>query len=217
MRQRKSIGEYLAFLSVKCDVDPEKLLSALRQARTGIKIDCGKVSIECRGRIQKKQIFLVRSETGVVAQFRVPDDFFLETGDSIGRFMNTPMLRGLLFKKRKAGHLCQIRDVQSGMTHINLKAKVLSVAEQKHVMTRYGNYADVAKALISDETGAINLLLWNEQINAVSVGSTVHVGNARASIFRGEKQLTVGTKGVLSDVERSEMEDAQCLPIVLET
>ena len=217
MRQRKSIGEYLAYLSVKYDIEPEKFLSALRQARAGMKIDCGKFSIECRGRIEKKQIFLVRNETGVVAQFRVPDEFFLEVGDSIGKFMNTPMLRGLLFKKRKAGHFCSIRDVKSGMTHINLKAKVLSVAEQKHVMTRYGNYADVAKALIGDETGAINLLLWNDQINAVSVGGTVQVSDARASVFRGEKQLTVGSKGVLSDAEGFELEGAQCLPIALET
>ena len=214
MRHRKSAGEYLAFLSVKYEVEPEKFFSALHQAGVGTKTDCGKFSIECRGRIEKKQIFLVRDGQGVVAQFRVPDEFFFES-ESIGKFMNTDKVRGLLLKKRKAAHFCLVKDVRSGMKHVNLKAKVLSVAEPRRVVTRFGNYADVAKALIGDETGAISLCLWNEQINAVSVGGTVHVGNAKASIFRGEKQLTVGARGVLSNAEGFESIGAPRLPIAL--
>ncbi len=214
--KKKSIGEYLALLTAKYDLEPEEFVSALRQVGVGMLIDGDKFSIECRGRIEKKKIFLVRIKSGIVAQIRVPDEF-LDTEDSIGKFMDSSMLRRLLLKKRKTGDLCLIRDVRSGMTHINLKAKVLSVANKKHVMTRYGNYADVAKALIADETGAINLLLWNDQINAVSVGGAVRVCNARASVFKGERQLTVGTKGVLAGAEGPELDAAKCEPVSLET
>ncbi len=214
--KRKSVGESLALLTVKYDLDPEKFISALRQAGVGMKIDGGSFSIECRGRIEKKKIFLVKTKSGITAQLRVSDEF-LETGDSIGKFMNTPKLRGLLLKKRKTGNFCSIRDVRSGMTRINLKAKVLSVAKQKHVMTRYGNYANVAKALIADETGEIGLLLWNDQINAVSVGRTILVRNARASVFKGQKQLTVGTKGALAGAEGFGLDAAKCVPVSLNT
>jgi replication factor A1 len=87
------------------------------------------------------------------------------------------------------------------MKHVNLEAKILEVAEPRRVITRYGNYASVAKAVIGDETGTINLCLWNEQIGCVSVGDTVRIENARASLFRGERQLSIGARGLLNNVE----------------
>jgi replication factor A1 len=55
--------------------------------------------------------------------------------------------------------------------------------------------------LIEDETGTIKLCLWNEQIKSVSIGDTIQVDNARMSSFRGERQLSVGRKGTISNVE----------------
>ena len=77
----------------------------------------------------------------------------------------------------------------------------MEVAEPRRVITRYGKYASVAKALIWDETGTIRLCLWNEQIGSVSVGDTVRIENAQASLFRGERQLSIGTKGQLNNVK----------------
>jgi replication factor A1 len=52
--------------------------------------------------------------------------------------------------------------------------------------------------LIGDETGTIKLCLWNGQIDGVSVGNTVQIENAQASMFRGERQLSLGKKGTLN-------------------
>jgi replication factor A1 len=211
------VGEYLAFLSVKYEVDPEKFWDAMRQAGEDRKTRCGQFSIECRGKIKAMQIFLIRNESGVVAQFRVSTDFLLESGNSLRKFMDSDMVRKHLFRKRKAIQSHFIRDVRSGMNHVNLKAKILAVAEPRRVVTRYGNYADVAKALIADETGTIKLCLWNEQISAVSVGDTVEIGNARASMFKGERQLTLGMKGLLNRAEGFRSNNAMCLPSTLKS
>ena len=87
------------------------------------------------------------------------------------------------------------------MIHVSLKAKILEVAEPTRVVTRYGKYASVAKALLWDETGTIRLCLWNEQIGSVLVGDTVRIENAQASLFRGELQLSIGTRGLLTNVK----------------
>lgn len=217
MRQKRSIGEYLAFLSVKYEVDPEEFLNALRLAREQKKLNCGKLSIEFRGNINAQQIFLIRNNSGIVAQFRVSDDFLLEKENTLRKFIDTTMLRKVLFQKCKGTQSHTIRDLRAGMNHVNLKAKILEVAEPRRVVTRYGNYANIAKALIADETGTIKLCLWNEQINAVSVGDTVQIGNARTSTFRGEKQLTLGTKGELSNAADLESNEVACLPSALKT
>jgi len=72
------------------------------------------------------------------------------------------------------------------------------------VRARFGNYASVTNALIADETGTIKLCLWNEQINSISVGDTIQIENARTSTFRGERQLSIGKSGTLSNFENLE-------------
>ena len=89
------------------------------------------------------------------------------------------------------------------MTQVCLKAKVLEIPKPNLVYTRCGNHASVANALIADETGTIRLCLWNEQIDCISAGGTIQIENARASTFRGQRQLNIGRKGSLSNVDDS--------------
>ena len=201
MRHKRSIGPYLAFLSVKYEVDPEKFFSALVKAVENRKSNCGPISIEYRGEINAKRIFLITNNAGVLVQFRVPEEFLLERDNPLGKFLETDKILRYLSKKRRKAQGHSIRDVRSGMIHVSLKAKILEVAEPTRVVTRYGKYASVAKALLWDETGTIRLCLWNEQIGCVSVGDTVRIENAQASLFRGERQLSIGTRGLLTNVK----------------
>jgi replication factor A1 len=95
------------------------------------------------------------------------------------------------------------------MNHVNLKAKVLEIPRAKLVFTRFGNYVSVANALIADDTGTIKLCLWNEQIDSVALGDTIQIENARTSMFRGERQLSIGKKGTLSSIEDSDSQLAK--------
>jgi replication factor A1 len=114
--------------------------------------------------------------------------------------MKTDMIRRHLIKKNKGSHSLPIRDLRTGMRQVSLKAKVLEIPRPKLVFTRFGNYASVAHALIADETGTIKLCLWNEQINSISIGDTIQIENARTSAFRGERQLSIGKRGTLSNI-----------------
>jgi replication factor A1 len=114
--------------------------------------------------------------------------------------MKTDMIRRHLVKKNRAAHSLPIRDLRTGMSQISLKAKVLEIPASKLVFTRFGNYASVANALIADETGTIKLCLWNEQIGSISIGDTIQLENARASTYRGERQLNIGKNGTLNNI-----------------
>ena len=197
MRHKPSIGEYLAFLSVKYEVNPEEFLYALRSAQEH-KSNCGNLSIQCRGKIKSNLIFLVMRDSEVIAQFRMDKEFLLNKSNQLRNFMDTDKIRRYLARKARTATAKSIKDLRKGMRHVNLKAKILEVAEPKHVFTRYGNRAIVAKASIADETGTINLCLWNAQIDSVSAGDTVQIENARVSAFRGESQLSLGKSGTLT-------------------
>lgn len=201
MRNKASPGEYLAFLSIKYGVDSGELFYALISAGENQKARCGNLSIEYRGKTQDKAIFLIMNDSRVVAQFPVSEEFLLEQSNPIKDFMKTDMIRRHLLKRSKGSRSLPIGDLRTGMSHVNLKAKVLEIPRPKLVVTRFGNYASVANALIADETGTIKLCLWNEQINSISIGDTIQIENARTSTFRGERQLRIGKKGTLSNIE----------------
>jgi replication factor A1 len=199
--KRAPLGEYLAFLSVKCSVDPDKLFQALVSAKEGEKVLCGSLSIEFRGRIRGEKIFLIMNDSTVVAQFRVSESFLSERGTPLRNFMGCDRIRRYLARKADAFKSSFIGGLRAGMKHVNLSAKVLEISKSVSVSTRFGTSAVVANALIGDKTGTIKLTLWNEQIGSVSVGDNVQIRDAQAFTFKGEKQLRIGRKGTLS-VER---------------
>jgi replication factor A1 len=203
LRQKRSIGEYLAFLSIIYEVNPEKFLRALRSANEHEKSRCGKLLVQCRGKTKNKFIFLIKRASEVVAQFPVDEEFLFNRSNQLKDFTETDKIRRYLARKDRTATASSIKDLRSGMHHVNLKAEVLEVAEPKHVFTRFGHHASVAKALIADETGTIKLCLWNGQIASVSAGDMVQIENAQVSSFRGEKHMTLGKKGTLVNIEIS--------------
>jgi len=200
LRNKASVSEYLAFLTIKYEVDPDKFFHALSSAWEGQKATCGELSIQCRGKTQDEAIFLILEGSKVVAQFPISNGVLLERKNPITNLMETTMVRRQLKKKNNGLHSLPIRDLRTGMNHVNLRAKVLEIPKPKLVVTRFGNYASVVNALIADETGTIRLCLWNEQMNSISNGDTIQIENARASTFRGERQLSIGKSGTLSNI-----------------
>jgi replication factor A1 len=201
LRNKVSPSEYLAFLSVKYEVDPDKLFYALISAGENQESTCGDLAIKFRDKLQDKIVFLITKGPKVVAQFPISNEFLSEKTNPIKNLSKTNLLRRHQIKKNSAPYLVHIADLRTGMKKVSVKARVLEIAKPVLVFTRFGNYASVANALIADETGTIKLCLWNEQINSVSVGDTIQIENANVSTFRGEKQLRIGKKGILSEVQ----------------
>jgi Single-stranded DNA binding protein Ssb-like, OB fold len=195
-------GEYLAVLSAKHSVDPDRLFQALVSTKEKQKNMCGSLSIECRGRIGDRRIFLMKEDSKVVAQVRLGEVFLSEKINPISKFMNSERIRRYLAKKNvSVFRLSAISDLHVGMKRINLTARVMEVCEPHSIITRHGNPGVLADALIGDSSGTVKLVLWGEQIGSVSVGDIVRIVNARVLSFRGEKQVQVGRSGTIR-VER---------------
>jgi replication factor A1 len=91
----------------------------------------------------------------------------------------------------------QIKDVNSGVKWVNLKAKVVEKSIAKTVYSRFGTPLSVSNATISDNTGVIKLPLWNDQIKMLSIGDMVQIENGRIRTYRGELQVSVSKKSKL--------------------
>lgn len=197
MRNKVSPYEYLAFLSLKYEVDADAFFQALVSAGKNRRSTCGGLSIECRYKQKESAVFMITKGSKVVAQFPISTEFLLMRDNPIKEAGKAAVLWRRLIKKDRGPHLLHIRELRIGMKRVSLKAEVVEIAEPTFVVTRFGNCASVANALISDETGKIKLCLWNEQINSISVGDIVQIENARISAFKGERQLRLGKNGNL--------------------
>ncbi|MGP3704799.1 MAG: OB-fold nucleic acid binding domain-containing protein [Candidatus Bathyarchaeota archaeon] len=99
----------------------------------------------------------------------------------------------------------KISDLATGMRSINIKAKVVEVSEPREVFSRRsGRLSKVATAVVADESGKINLSLWNEQIGKVKVNDTIQITNGYVTEFRGVKHLNIGRFGDLTVLKEQE-------------
>ncbi len=82
-----------------------------------------------------------------------------------------------------------------------VEGTVESISEPRTVNLKAGGQAQVADAILKDETGQIKLTLWDAQIKMVKAGSKVTVENGYINSFKGENSLNVGKYGKLNIVE----------------
>lgn len=197
MRSKLYPREYLALLTVKYEVDADKFFNALVSAGKNRKSKCGNLSIECRIKQNHNAIFLITQDSKVIAQFKIPEEFLSKNKNPIKEAKDAYLSDKYPTKKCRAPQPVQIKDLRVGMKKVNLKAKVIEVSKPKPVVTRYGNYANVANAMVSDTTGKIKLCLWNNQINSITVGDTIQIQNATISTYKNERQMRIGKNGTL--------------------
>jgi len=97
------------------------------------------------------------------------------------------------------GKSVKIAELRDGLRRVDVEGQVVETSEPREVRSKFtGETYRVAEATISDDSGTIKLVLWNEQIGQVKVNDTVKIENGYTKSFRGEVQLNVGKYGKLT-------------------
>jgi len=181
--------EYITLISIKYGIDSNDFFNSCIEAWGHQESTCESLLIECRKKTRDSAVFLITKGFKVVAQLSIPKHILEETRP-LKEFAPTCELGRKIVKRIEVKHP-RIRDLKFGMNRINLKARVIEIPTPKSVCTRIGYFAKVTNAKVTDETGIIQISLWNQQIDTVAVGDTIQIENARVAAFRGELQLKV--------------------------
>ena len=202
MKSKKpTLEDQLAFLSAQHGVYPAELFQALILAKETGKSTAEDLSVEYRGSVNNQAIFLIKKESGVVAQFRVPEETLLKVDVSFDNWMDTRRVRKEIAKQSPQPTHQKIEDLRPGMKKVNIVAEVLETSEPSKVHTQFRDSALVSNARIGDKTGKILLCLWDQQISSVARGDCIEIKNAHVAMFKGEKQLRLGKNGVITKLE----------------
>ena len=203
MKSKKAtLEDQLAFISAKHGVYPTELFQALVQAKEDGKSVVEDLTVEYRGSVNDQAIFLITKDNMVVAQFRVAEETLEKSDVSFDNWMDTSRVRREIAKQTPLPSHVKIKDLSVGMKKINVIAEVLETSEPSKVHTQFRDSALVSNAKIGDETGKILLCLWDQQVNAVSVGDCIEVKNAHVAMFKGDKQLRLGKNGTIRKIKK---------------
>lgn len=95
----------------------------------------------------------------------------------------------------------KIEKLTPSSKRVDVLAKCLEVSEPKEIPGRFGGSRKVAEATIADETAAIILSLWDDQIGTVNTDDVLQIKNGYVSLVRGHMRMNVGKYGTLDKGE----------------
>ncbi|WP_455277896.1 hypothetical protein [[Eubacterium] cellulosolvens] len=193
---------YLIWISKKYNLETHKFFESFLDAWAHEKSYFKGTSIECRQKTESDGVFLVTQDQKVITQLRLTKSTLkhMKEIDLEKIPWNDSGLEKKIDKLKPID--MKIKDVNSEVKWVNLKARVVKKPMARTVYTRFGNNPlDLSTSTISDETGSIKMPLWNHQINMVSIGDTIQIENGRIRTFRGELQVSIGKAGKLKVIK----------------
>ena len=96
-----------------------------------------------------------------------------------------------------------IKELAPRMGNVELVAEVAEIGEIRE-FNKFGKAGRVATARLKDDSGEIELSLWNEKIDQFGRGDTIKVSNGYVKEYQGEMQLTTGMRGTIELVKKGE-------------
>ncbi len=197
---------YLLMLARKYDLEPAALHRALAEAKNRKASTCGPLSIELRERGDNSFCFMFSQSNRSVAQAAVSDASLAKLGNvpqEFKRLLNKEDQHSKVNDQTESER--HIADLQIGLKHVSLRARVIEKSAVRAVQSRNGSPLVLCTATLSDGTGKIRLPLWNEQIDSVAKNDTVVIRDAAVKNFRGEMQLSLPWKtGSISTVHSTD-------------
>lgn len=94
----------------------------------------------------------------------------------------------------------KIKDIKVGAMEGTIEAEVIDMEEPREVLNKFGVRMKVAKANIRDDSGEINLTLWNDDTGKFKVGDKIKLENGWVTEFKGNLQVSAGKNGKLEKI-----------------
>ncbi len=88
----------------------------------------------------------------------------------------------------------KVADIKPNQGNIEVVAEVVK-KDSPRSFEKFGKSGKVCNYRIKDDSGEISLTLWNDDIDKVNEGDTIHLQNGWCSEYKTEKQVSTGKFG----------------------
>ena len=80
--------------------------------------------------------------------------------------------------------------------------------EEPRQFEKFGNIVRVCNAQIKDDSGEMQLTLWNEEIDQVQVGDKINITDGWVKEWQGNLQVSAGRNGKITKAGAAEEKEA---------
>ncbi|WP_342303698.1 OB-fold nucleic acid binding domain-containing protein [Methanolobus sp. ZRKC5] len=100
----------------------------------------------------------------------------------------------------------KIEDIKSGMGDLNIRGRILDIADIRTFNKKDGTVGKVANIMIGDETGKIRVTLWDETADLTTelqTDDSVEIinGYAKENNFNQQVEMQVGNRSTIRKIE----------------
>ncbi|MGY5878741.1 MAG: OB-fold nucleic acid binding domain-containing protein [Candidatus Thorarchaeota archaeon] len=94
--------------------------------------------------------------------------------------------------------MSMIEDIHDGQRRVIVEGRVEKIDGPRSVQSRKtGEELKVANLTLSDNTGSIKLILWNNHIPQVKLNTSIRIEEGYVKTYRDELQMSVGQWGMI--------------------
>ncbi|MDH5362920.1 MAG: OB-fold nucleic acid binding domain-containing protein [Aigarchaeota archaeon] len=107
-------------------------------------------------------------------------------------------------REEELSETMKIANLSMSSRGVNVVAKAVSKSAERAVTSQWDQTEHkVCEATVADDSGAITLVLWDDNVDKVNEGDVIEIQNGYIKVFKGSMQLNVGRYGSLaaSDAE----------------
>ena len=93
-----------------------------------------------------------------------------------------------------------VEELSPEADDVEITGKISELPTPRAVSTRYGQ-KKIVTVVFEDDTGSIDLTLWEEEIDEIEEGAEVHIQGAYVREWADDIQLNIGRDGDIEAVE----------------
>lgn len=94
----------------------------------------------------------------------------------------------------------RVEDLDPTDDEVEITGKITELPRPRAISTKYGQKR-ITTVIFEDDTGNIDLTLWEEEIDAVEEGARVHITGAYVREWGDDIQLNISRDGNIDTVE----------------
>ncbi|MFB6208463.1 MAG: hypothetical protein ABEJ69_03870 [Candidatus Nanohaloarchaea archaeon] len=93
-----------------------------------------------------------------------------------------------------------VEELEADSDNVEIDGRIKELPTPRAVSTQYGQ-KKITTAVFEDDTGEIDLTLWEEEIEEVEEGAEVHIDGAYVREWADDIQLNIGRDGSIEKTE----------------
>ncbi|MBI4448929.1 hypothetical protein HY641_02800 [Candidatus Woesearchaeota archaeon] len=106
----------------------------------------------------------------------------------------------------------KISELQANQGKIEVEGTIIALKPPR-TFNRFGKEGKVRNGTLKDDSGEMEISLWNEQADQVNAGDAIKISNGWVSEYQGKLQISTGKFGKLDILEKGAIPTVGASPL----